>query len=435
MRGRKPYRSTLFGLLILVAALFPAFLQAADISPGTVVVAVDSSRSLSPGDMKGMWDTVHGILDHMPAKMAFGLMAFGDEPQWILEPPATAAQISEALPQIRPVGNFTLLNDALIMAARRIPESGIILLLTDGRDENSATTVEDVAGICRRNHVRIFPIEVGRRVDGKALRRLALLSEGSVLGRAGRVEAAEAADSILQGLGEAAGEVEASRPEVQAPPATELPAATPVPPQVETPSWLLPLLLLLLLAICAVFLLLLRRPKASGSPTPIGERKEWETDPVLRIDEAAPAPDPEVRLGPTPPMEKEADELRLDPSAYERLPFSGDLDRTTVLDEQHILSLREEGKTSRSFRLREDRAFAVGRAPGVNTLVLQSKALSTQHFKIVPHDGGFAIVDLESTNGTLVNGRRIRAHHLNSGDVIQAGDIEFEYKRMLQSLS
>ena len=81
-----------------------------------------------------------------------------------------------------------------------------------------------------------------------------------------------------------------------------------------------------------------------------------------------------------------------------------------------------------------DRAFTVGRAPGVNTLTLGDRALSGQHFKIVPHEGGFAVVDLDSTNGTLVNGRRIKAHHLEASDTIQAGGVDFEFKVILRSL-
>ena len=57
-----------------------------------------------------------------------------------------------------------------------------------------------------------------------------------------------------------------------------------------------------------------------------------------------------------------------------------------------------------------------------------------QHFKIVPHEGGFVLIDLEATNGTLLNGRRVRAKRLESGDSIRAGEVEFEFKTILRSL-
>jgi len=405
-----------------------------------VIFAIDTSRSLTRKDMRTVATTVRGILEHLPAGTSFGLLAFDDSPRWVVEPPATADRVAIAAGELVPAGSFTLLNDALFTAARALPDGGVILLMTDGRDENSATTVEDVATLCRSQHVRIIAVGTGRRVDGKALRRFALLTGGAVLGRANQADAAGAADSVLMSLTEIASEVEAARPpatpKAEAPPPTAVPARPAVVQTEGTPRWLLPLLLLLLLAVLATFFVLWRWRTASRSESGAGPAREWETDPMMSSGVGGVAPkDPGLDLGPTPPMEEAADELLLDPAAFERLPFDGDLDRTSILDEEHILSLREAGKKSRSFRLREDRAFAVGRAPGVNTLVLGSKALSAQHFKIVPHEGGFAIVDLESTNGTLVNGRKIRARRLEPGDVIRAGDVELEYRVVLKPLS
>ena len=199
------------------------------------------------------------------------------------------------------------------------------------------------------------------------------------------------------------------------------------------PRWPLPLLLALLAAVLVMLFLLWRWRSALRASGQGGSTRELETDPAITAGAGA-AAEPGLDLGPVPPMEERANELLLDPAAFERLPFDGDLERTSVLEEDHILTLREARKKDRSFRLRQDRAFAVGRAPGVNTLVLGSKALSAQHFKIVPHEGGFAIVDLESTNGTLVNGRKIRACRLKSGDIIRAGDLEFEYRTVLKPL-
>ena len=100
------------------------------------------------------------------------------------QPPSTAEALRSALADLKPEGNYTLLNDALFTAARQLENGGIILFLTDGRDENSATTVEDVADLCRANHVRIIAIGTGRRVDEKAMRRLALLTDGASVGHA-----------------------------------------------------------------------------------------------------------------------------------------------------------------------------------------------------------------------------------------------------------
>jgi ABC-type multidrug transport system ATPase subunit/pSer/pThr/pTyr-binding forkhead associated (FHA) protein len=62
------------------------------------------------------------------------------------------------------------------------------------------------------------------------------------------------------------------------------------------------------------------------------------------------------------------------------------------------------------------RVVRLGRAAG-NTVAFPGDAtVSAQHAKIVRLDDGFVLVDLESTNGTYVNGRRIDRARLRSGD-------------------
>jgi len=97
--------------------------------------------------------------------------------------------------------------------------------------------------------------------------------------------------------------------------------------------------------------------------------------------------------------------------------------------------VREPGESQRSFLLRSDGAFAVGRDPRTNTLTMRDPALSARHFKVVPDDGWFYVVDLDSTNGTYLNRRRVRAAKLSSGDVIQAGQVELEFRSFLGNVA
>ncbi len=423
---------------VVVFALAPAIVSA----EVPVVVAVDTSRSLTPSQLRSTMSNMGAILAVLPAGTPVGLMAFDDSPRWIVEPPGSREGVESALADLTPAGNFTLLNDALFTAARDLDQGGVILLLTDGRDENSATTVEDVAELCRANNVRIVSLSIGRRVDEKALRRLTLLTEGASLGHATQADPIEVGIKLQEAATASAAGVEAARPKAAPTPRPEAPTS-PKSRQISTsdhqpatPWWLLPLLLILILAVVTTLVVLWRwRSALQPAAEPGVQPRDWETDPSIT---APPAPDhaqdPTFEMPAVPPIDESADELVLDPSTFDRLPFDGDIDTTSVLDEQHIISVLEPGKEIRSFRLRGDRAFAVGRAPGVNTLTLESRALSSQHFKVVPHDGGFAVVDLESTNGTLVNGRRVRAHHLEAGDRIQAGEVEFEFKVILRSL-
>lgn len=420
---------------VLVSGAVPAGAESVPI-----VFAVDTSRSLSAAELRTTTDAVLEIVRSLGEGIPLGILAFDDAPRWVVEPPGDGVDVAEALESLSPNGNFTVLNDALFTAARRLPDGGVILLLTDGRDENSATTVEDVANLCVANKVRVLSLSTGRWVDEKALRRYSLLSEGDYLGRFAEA-ATGTVGSQLEGLRrtvEAENEAAVAAAVVPESPTTsaveQASAAKVVEPIAAVPWWLLPGLVVLILAVLVVLFLLwrLRRQSAAVSS---GADEEWETDPAMALgDIADQGPNFLAGLDHVPPNAQQADELKLDPSAFERLPFDGELDKTSVLDEHPVLTVMEPGKPLRTFRLSRDRAFAVGRAPKVNTLTLGDRALSGQHFKIVPHDGAFVVVDLEATNGTLVNGRRIRAQRLESGDSIRAGEIEFEFKTILKPL-
>lgn len=68
----------------------------------------------------------------------------------------------------------------------------------------------------------------------------------------------------------------------------------------------------------------------------------------------------------------------------------------------------------------EKSVFTVGRAPG-NDLVIDNLAVSGFHAKIVNDNGIYAVEDLNSTNGTFVNDRRVSRIQLKNNDVITVG--------------
>lgn len=53
-----------------------------------------------------------------------------------------------------------------------------------------------------------------------------------------------------------------------------------------------------------------------------------------------------------------------------------------------------------------------------NDLVLPYPQISRRHAEIRFTDGGFIIIDMNSTGGTFVNGIKVRQQALNKGDVI-----------------
>lgn len=75
--------------------------------------------------------------------------------------------------------------------------------------------------------------------------------------------------------------------------------------------------------------------------------------------------------------------------------------------------------------LQGTRSFVVGRAPHVELPMPDDRLLSREHFRVALNPPHCVLVDLNSTNGTKVNGLRVESAPLRSNDVIMAGDSTF----------
>ena len=71
----------------------------------------------------------------------------------------------------------------------------------------------------------------------------------------------------------------------------------------------------------------------------------------------------------------------------------------------------------------------IGRSPTTDITLLDA-SISREHALVLrEEDGGsFLIEDLQSTNGTRVNGKRIRSVPLCDGDEIQIGHTRFRFE-------
>jgi pSer/pThr/pTyr-binding forkhead associated (FHA) protein len=89
-----------------------------------------------------------------------------------------------------------------------------------------------------------------------------------------------------------------------------------------------------------------------------------------------------------------------------------------------ILRTMDAGKSEKTFRLLPGSIRTVGRATGADFIV-DAPLVSRVHCRLtVAPDGTLEVRDLESTNGTFVNGKRIERTRLKSGDRLGVGRIE-----------
>lgn len=411
-----------------------------------VVVAVDTSRSLSAEDLRKVAGSVGDVMVALPAGTQAGLLRFADTPQWVERPGVTPAQVGAALAELRPEGRFTLLHDAVFEVAKALPEGGAVLLVTDGRDENSATTIEDIAAICERQGVRLYTAVAGSRRDERALRRLALLTGGEYVGAIATADAGVLAGRLSRTAAEAkalapsrassAKAVEEAPPAESGPPTSERAAQPAAPParseRAGTPSspsrlpWIIAALALLA-AIGSAILFRARSAAASkapecsrcGRPLQPGESGECASCREALLLEAL------ARRPVAPPGS--AIEAFLDTGVFPQMSLDERLEKTFVMQEIPVLEVREPGEPMRAFQLSSDHAFSVGRSPQRASLAIPDPTLSAEHFRVVPHADGFYLLDLGSTNGTLRAGERLRAARLHVGDLLHAGRAEFVF--------
>ena len=89
-----------------------------------------------------------------------------------------------------------------------------------------------------------------------------------------------------------------------------------------------------------------------------------------------------------------------------------------------ILRTVTDGHPEKTFRILPGGVRTLGRATGADFIV-DAALVSRVHcrFTVLP-DGALEVRDLESTNGTYVNGARIDTAQLAAGDRVQVGRVE-----------
>ncbi|HEY3091529.1 MAG TPA: FHA domain-containing protein [Vicinamibacterales bacterium] len=89
-----------------------------------------------------------------------------------------------------------------------------------------------------------------------------------------------------------------------------------------------------------------------------------------------------------------------------------------------ILRTVNDGEPEKTFRILPGGVRTLGRATGADFGV-DGALVSRVHCRLTAlPEGGLEVRDLDSTNGTFVNGKRVQTAQLASGDRIQVGRVE-----------
>ena len=89
-----------------------------------------------------------------------------------------------------------------------------------------------------------------------------------------------------------------------------------------------------------------------------------------------------------------------------------------------ILRTVTDEASEKTYRILPGGVRTIGRAAGAD-FILEAALVSRVHCRLTAlPDGGLEIMDLESTNGTFVNGQRVETAQLQPGDRVQVGRVE-----------
>jgi hypothetical protein len=412
---------------ILAALLAAAPAPAAE--PGYLVaLVVDTSGSVAAPELDRARALADDLLDALPRGSEIAVFRFDDQVRLVQPRTARREDVKGALSRLTTSGRHTALHDALYDAAKYVRESpggrGALVLITDGLDEDSALELEDGLRVAEGARVPVFTIGVGK-VQEQALRRIAKLTGGEYAPMA-RARGATIAARI--GAQAAA----ASPPTASAaPPTTAATAPPPAPPPTtlgaeEAPApprrvW--PWLALGALAIAGGLLAVLASRRGREARCPTCRR------PLDHPFATCPTCFPEEEPFPSRRHEDRTLQPELSATVLTKLAPAGEsAEKTVVLRDRPMLTVTSGKEAGRVYDLRRDGSTSIGRARA-NDIVIDDVACSNEHCRVRPEEGRFVLHDLQSTNGTFVNERRVASHSLEAGDVVQVGETHLTFWR------
>lgn len=363
-------------------------------SPPLIALLLDTSGSIRPEDLGRVQTLTRNLLASLPKGWEIAVYKFNDDSRMLLERTAQAQQIEGAIGSLKREGRFTALYDALFDASQYLEgqpsQRRVILLLTDGKNEGGQTNLEDGLVIARRRRIPIFTVGMGKAVNQRVLRRISEQTGGLYMDIS-----TATGEALAKAIQQAAGPALTPQSPGKAAPgkAQSLPAARRI-------SWLLVLtaLITVLGGLCLWWAL--RR------------RKSLESKPSADLNATTPAQKSE-------PIE----DLRTVRAPV--LPRTADPTVRIQLKESSLI-VREGQGAGLIFPVRPTKTTLLGRSPSAE-VPLHDPTASYEHCRILPAGVGYVLTDLNSTNGTIVNGALVKEHVLRDGDVIRVGSTSFEF--------
>lgn len=410
-----------------------------------VVVALDTSKSIGKPGLDRARELALGILPELGAGAEAAVFTFDDQSRLVQARTSRPEDLRKALEGVAMSGRYTALYDALYDASRYLRDAPgtrkAIVLLTDGRDENSALQIDDGLRVAEDSHIPVYAVGVGQ-VDERVMRRIGKLTggdyfppgSGTAAVLAARIAAGPAAaDAVVPRIAadQAPGRASVAPPRDAAPraaaPRNALPAAA---AGSRRGLWIgLGVALVAAVALGWIALGQRSRPRCANCRRPLPDRL---SECAFCSREPATAPPPARPRTATTEARPTDRTVVVDtaPTIVARVgPTTEEyLEKTVVLRERPVLSVTRGPGMGLVYEVKTSAPTSLGRAK-VNDIVLNADvAVSSEHCRIRPEEGKFVLHDLKSTNGTFVNDRKVTRQPLAEGDTIQVGETYLQFR-------
>jgi VWFA-related protein len=373
------------------------------------VFLVDVSKSIHRTQFNEMRAEIDSWIDGLTPNDRMAIFTFGDQDRQLVDFISDKNALHAALQRVGPTDKSTrlylALRNAIDIRQRTdagLPSRRVIVILSDGKDEGSGLTADDVGRIFQQSPIPIYAIGFSRLPSSQrnmyleALNRVAVLSGGLYVEGSSLPAAYQAIREAIQRVFLIRLECQACQVSNQSQPLemtykngttsrtdrlavtlSLLPQAPekPLRKQVRGPgSWKLVLSAIVVVVAAIAGVVIITRKKTEGD---------------------APAPD-----------EPKSDAEIVSPPAGRNL-------------EMTVLSGNARGRVD---KVALSSKIVVGRDLKCDVSYLDDAEMSARHFELVRVGEHVEVQDLGSTNGTLLNGAQlVTQQRIEDGDWIRAG--------------
>jgi hypothetical protein len=381
-----------------------------------LIVSIDSSKSISAKALGDIKQSAKNLVESAQDFYKIGVCNFDDEVYFLKDFSSKREDLLKTIDSIVRHGSKTLLYNAIYDGIEKLAaEEGVgkgIVVFTDGKDEGSGMTIDDVVGLAKEKRIAVSFVTLKKGKDNSFIDRIAKRTGGIVyfadeknsgkkiieqLENAGedrylieyRGKSSDSKTRLLELSFKKSDQRERVSTQIEYPDRSE---------QCTFSKYLLPAVFILLCVIVLVLLFFFMRKMKTKNMVGKESTVAKARPPVM-------------------------DDF-LDDYSYRKL------DNDERFQSSRGWLLEKDGpEIGKKFPIFWD-SVTIGTNPS-NGIVIHDKTVSLMHVRIRRVKKNFFIVDLASDNGTFLNGRKLlRVKKLSDWDEIRVGNTVFIFRTL-----